>query len=376
VDDEPRREVDRERAVGGRYPLEVKLRIGAQVAAGLPPGGLALLAQALRVSERTLREWKKLFLKPESERPKMGRPRASEAQRASLRTAIVAVQDEHNWLLSGRGVHRLIKTRTSLYRVQEIVQALRAERVRRLREQAEMRRLHVHAHARDVLWSLDGTHLGRDARARETRAEMVRDVSSTKTLGARIGPAPSAEDVVALLDRIVLETDALPLAIASDNGPENRAALEGWCKAHEVLHLWSLPRTPQHNPWVEHGNAELKAQTGLGKGRRIQSISEVAMLVLGALDHIDGSIPRVTRGNKTAREAYRDLPAAQAVVNRTALYREAHCAIAEAVQGCRSARERRLAERRAILATLERHGVITQTRGRMPKPDRKVERLL
>jgi hypothetical protein len=52
---------------------------------------------------------------------------------------------------------------------------------------------------------------------------------------------------------------------------------------------------------------------------------------------------------------------------------EAHCAVAKAVQGSRTWKQRRLAEREAILMALERNGLVTRTRGRQlrdgAKPD-------
>ena len=97
---------------------------------------------------------------------------------------------------------------------------------------------------------------------------------------------------------------------------------------------------------------------------RIDSIVLASRTVTVALEHIDGVRRRPTRGMRTAREAYADMPAADDLVERAAFYAETHCAIEAAVKGLKSERERRLAERRAILDALERHVVLTQTRGR------------
>lgn len=353
----------------------MKLRIGAQLAAGVPHGAVKRLAQVMETSTRSLWDWRKRVLTPEAERPRMGRPRRSDAERALATDAVVAVQETNGWKLSGRAVHRALDGAVPLGLVQEVMRQLLAERERRRRADREARRLHVQVHGRNVLWSLDGTHLGREEDKTAVVAELVRDVASTKTLGAAIGPPPTSAEVVLLLTRIVAVTGEMPLAIARDNGGENRGELETWSEKQRVLLLTNLPRTPQHNPWVEHGNAELKAESGLGKGTRIRSVPAVAVAVLDALDHIDGEKLRTSREDRTAREAYQELPSAQGLVDREQLYREAHCAIAEAVQGCRTARERRLAERKALLATLERYGLITQTRGRTPRRAGKAEGL-
>ncbi|HEX6241506.1 MAG TPA: hypothetical protein VFZ61_11450 [Polyangiales bacterium] len=362
-------------AVGRGYPLEMKLRVGAQLAAGLPRGGVKLLAQSLGVSVRTLLAWKKLFLLPEAQRPKLGRPRLPEEVRARMRSMVIAVADVLGWQVSGRAIHRAIDKVVSLALVEEARRVVLAERARQERRQSEQGRVHVDVLARDAIWSLDATHLGRDRRDGEVKAELVRDVASTKTKGLSVGPPANSREVVLLLESVRRETDSCPLVLASDNGSENKGEVESWCEQHGVVRLWNLPHTPQHNPWVEHGNGEIKQQSGLGKGKRIPSVGMAAAAILVALDQIDGATPRTSRGERTAREAYEELPVADALVDRAAFVREAHCAISQAVQGCRSARERRLAERKALLATLERYGLVTQTRGRMPQPDGKPERL-
>ena len=132
------------------------------------------------------------------------------------------------------------------------------------------------------------------------------------------------------------------------------------------MRLRNLPRTPQHNPWVEHGNGEIKAETGLGKGVRVQDACTAAQDIARALERIDGARPRATRGWKTARKAYADLPRADACVERASFVNDVHCAIREAVQDCETARARRIAEREAILTCMEHAELITRNRGRAP----------
>lgn len=50
------------------------------------------------------------------------------------------------------------------------------------------------------------------------------------------------------------------VALAQDNGGENQGDLVAWCERHRVVILRNLPHTPEHNPWIEHGFGELKAQ--------------------------------------------------------------------------------------------------------------------
>lgn len=302
-----------------------------------------------------------------------GRPATPASVRAAAKERVHEVVKVLGWSVGEGPVHRALGGSLTLLLVRRSLAELKAEHKTRRRQAVEGARQHVEVLARDALWSLDGTHLGRDDAGVRAVGELVRDVASTATLGASVGPPPTSAEVVVLLQRVVAETGAPPLVLSSDNGGENRGALEEWCKEHRVVHLRNLPHTPQHNPWIEHGNREIKAETGLGKGVRIADPRATAHLLVLALDRIDGVIPRATRGWRPAREAYRDLPPAEALVARERFYSAARCAIDEAVQDSRGSRQRRLDERRAILTTMECFGLIKRTRGREPRKATKPE---
>jgi hypothetical protein len=308
-----------------------------------------------------------------AERRPVGRPRRDDAVRALALARIRAVLDAGSWSASAREVHRALAGEVSRGLVLEIWKELRDERARVLREQRAGWSRHTHVSARDALWSLDGTHVGRDLEGDSVIAELVRDVGSTMTKGHSTGNAPTSAEVARLLERIRQATGTCPLVLARDNGAENLDAVDTWCKEQRVIVLRNLWHVPQHNPWVEHGNAEIKHESGLGKGVRIDSIVLASRTVAVALDYIDGVRRRPTRDMRTAREAYAEMPAADAMVDRTAFYAETCCAIRAAVEGWESGREQRLAERQAILNALERYGVLTQTRGRRAQPLAKEE---
>lgn len=349
------------------------MEVGRRLAVGVPRGEQEVLARHLGVRRRTLRAWRKLAETHDESYRGPGRPAHSEEAHRAARVLVEAVLEELGPTIGERTVDRVLARRVPLRLIRSALRELKAEHRARKRRAQEEQRKHVRVLARDAIWSLDGTHLGRDLSANPVVGELVRDVASTLTHGASIGSPPSSFDVVVLLQRIVDETGVVPLVLAHDNGPENAGLLNAWCRHHGVIQLRNLPYTPQHNPWVERGNRELKAHTGLGKGALIPGIEEAAIDVRRAFDRIDGRIPRATRAWMTAREAYAALPGAQALVDRDALVQATDCAIREAVQDCCSARERRLAEREAILKTLEHFELIERTRGRAKNPTAKAE---
>ena len=334
------------------------------------------LAEALGVTPRTLRSWKREAEGTPGATRRPGRPRRSHGERALAKERVRSVLEQLGIAAGERTVHHALDGEVSLRLVRESLAELKAEHRTRARRKREELRSSVHALARGAMWSLDGTHLGRDEAGAALVGEIVRDVASTKTLGVSVGPPPTSAEVVVLLEHVVAETGEVPLVLSIDNGPENQDELEAWCRQMDVVRLRNVPHTPQHNAWVEHGNGELKAETGLGKGMRIGDVHGVVLEVARALEKIDGARPRATRGWRTAWDAYAALPSAETLIDRGRFAADVRCAIDQAVQDCRTARERRLAEREAILTSMECSGLITRTRGRAPKRASKAEDVL
>lgn len=360
--------------MGRRHPLEVRLHLGRKLLAGVPRGQQKRMAEHERVSDRTVRNWKRLAAdEAAGQRRPPGRPGYSVQAWAAARERVAAVLERVGYRAGEALVHEQLDKEVPLGLVRRVLRELKTEHEGRKRRALEAVRTHVVVHGRNVMWSVDGTHLGRDPENKAVIGEVVRDVASTSTLGLSAGPPPTSGEVVALLDHVASETGELPLVLASDNGGENKGEVDAWCERHGVVRLRNLPYTPQHNPWVEHGNRELKQESGLGKGVALDS-KEVALSVLiEAVERIDTRIPRATRGWRTAREAYAELPAGHALIDRQGFLNDAHCAIERALQDCTSSRARRLAEREAVLGTMERCELITRTRGRATKRPQKPE---
>jgi hypothetical protein len=364
------------------------------------------LAQLLGKSVRTLQLW--ALEDPAAVLPPLGRPAyAPEVRRQALIDC--AIEMIRQGRISGaRPIDAAlahVPTRLVRAGVAQIKQ-LREQRARRQRAAA---RLHIEVHLRDVLWSQDATHLGR-AQGREVSGEVIRDVATQRRLMLSVGAASSGEDVIRLLEGVFEEHGVLPLVFASDNGPYRAECVEQWLAEHEIVHLKNRPHTPQHNAWSEQGIAELKGESGLGRGVRIEPgelgpqqpieecshrpgwAPELDVLLLSApcehapitLGHcsellsaawwrLDHERLRASLGYQTAAECYANAQRWYTRVCRERFYREACLAVAQAVAGCSSTREESMAAREAILRTLERFDLIRKTRGGAPLPAPKSE---
>jgi transposase InsO family protein len=224
-----------------------------------------------------------------------------------------------------------------------------------------------------VLGSEDASELGRCAEAR-VHGEAVKDVASRRTLLPTVVPRPlCARDTIRKLETLQRH-GRLPLVLATDNGgPYVASEVERWLAEHEVVHLISLPHTPQHNAWIERAFRELEAEAGLDAGVVLDSPDEALLRLLDARRRLEAHRPRACLGGRTAADVDRMLPSWEAAVDRGTFYAAACHARDEALRDVADARARRRAAREATLSTLERFGLAYRTRGGARLPAAKAE---
>jgi hypothetical protein len=292
--------------------------------------------------------------------------------------------ERQGWSAGEGPVHRALRGAVPLRLVRRVLGERKAERRGRIEREERERRTRIEVRAGDALWCLDATQLGREVGAAlgpAVQAEVVRDVASGRTLGVSVGRAATAAEVIALLEQVAKERGGLPLVLVTDNGAAySSEGFEAWLAEREVVHLRSLPGTPQHNPWAERGMWELKTEAGLGlrgvgggssrtKGGLVDAAKACARL-MAAVGRLDGERPRRSRGWRTAARMDRDLRPWNRLTRLSSLWKKVRGALARAALGSKPGRARRLAEREAILVTLERCGLLKRNRGGCQPPQR------
>jgi len=318
------------------------------------------------VTTHTLRRWEIEAEAGALPRPP-GRPPHGEAERERARELVRQELGRQGYGAGEQPLQRALGLAMRLVRV-ALAEEKAAHR-RRLEALHRAQRRTITVRARDAMWSIDATHLGRDPTGASVEAEVVRDVASGRTLAAAVGPPAKAAPVVALLERLRGERGGLPLVLAHDNGGAYRSELvASYLAARRVIELVSLPRTPQHNAWVEHGMRELKEGRPLGKGWVVDDLEVARGELQQARKAVDEHRPRRSRGWRTALQTDAALPPAEGLVARRRFYQEARCAIAGAVLHSATERQRRCAAREATLLCMQRFGLITRTRGGRPIP--------
>jgi transposase InsO family protein len=294
--------------------------------------------------------------------------------------------------------------------VRRLLVLLKARRRLRRRQGEERDRVSILVQARDVLWSLDATHLGRDANG-EVQAEALRDPASTSALSLSAGRPSTGKEVVRLLEHTAQERGGEPLVLAIDGGSNYRSEeVRQWADEHKVVLLKSEPRVPQHNAWVERGHRELKEDAELGRGCVLEALPCARWTVIGGHRELVDGWSGATEGSDLAREAGADtrkvacegelpgwckrlkrsmvvlnehrarssrggftayaldavLPRGDHWVCRESFHRTVCRNVELAELGAKDKRARRRARRNAILCTLEEHGLVRRTRGGRP----------
>jgi transposase InsO family protein len=322
---------------------------------------------------------------------KPGRPsHVSQVTWSTIRTVARAWKKQGH--SSGEGaVFQSLERRVPLRLVRTLLARLK-QRLRRVTDRLRRHgRTSLSARGRDVMWALDATHLGRDCGG-QVQGEVLRDCASTRILAVSVGRPSSTGAVLDLLATAIRRRGAPPLVISTDNGPVYRSTeLAQWLSHKGVVHLFSEPRTPQHNAFAERAIGELKQETGLGKGSVLEPLGSVRSTILGMREKERESSPdwcrrlidtvhrlnearvRKSRGYKTACQLDAALPRGEDLACRESFLRAVSRNVELAVQSAQGARARRQARREAILCTLESFGLATRTRGGRPWTATKAE---
>jgi transposase InsO family protein len=331
-----------------------------RVAAALAPTtSQKKFAQATEVVPRTIRNWRKRRCLEDF--PKLGRPAHDER---AHRAAFWRVGRE--WLRQGRPGWRPVRETlgpdvpTSL--IQHWLRVFKERDRQHERERLRRRRESVSVLAKDAFWVQDAAQVGRDNVGEKVDAQAIKDRGTLLTVGIATGGPAEARQTIELLENLRTRR-GLPLVLGTDNGsPFVAEPVRNYLRNEKVIHLLSLPRTPQHNSAAEIGIGELKRCARLASDLQIDPAAAHAALVRAAT-LINNNRPRASKGLKTGAELDETFRVGYTVVSREQFYSECSEQMAEARKSAVGPRAMRMAERAAVFATLEKYGLVKWTRG-------------
>jgi hypothetical protein len=252
-------------------------------------------------------------------------------------------------------------------RALQVCKKLRARREERHRAAVRVR---VRVLLRDAVWSQDALHL-HGAGASATWGRLVMDRCTREHPSVALSGPPNSRDSVALLERLRVEEDRVPLVLMADNGAENKGELEAWAREQQVVLLYNLPRTPQHNGAAERSIGELREELEDLEGEQQDwCLRERIGAAHWRLDH---ERIRPCLGSRTSAEMAQSAEPAYARVCRARFYADCCCAVENAVRRLQNKRAQRRAGREEIWCQAELHGLVIRRRGTAPWPSPKTD---
>lgn len=110
----------------------------------------------------------------------------------------------------------------------------------------------------DHVWALD-FQCDETADGRQLRVLNVIDEFTREALASEVARSITAEDTVALLERLVSARGTVPEHIRCDNGPELIAhSLRDWCRLGKTATAYIEPGSPWQNPYIESFNGRTR----------------------------------------------------------------------------------------------------------------------
>jgi transposase InsO family protein len=321
------------------YPRELKERVGQWLRTA-PYGSQKTVAQALEVTPRTLRQWKR-----QAER-KFKTQRGRRRLAISFREKIIIARE---WKRQGYPGERPVRVALPSLRVRvvrEVIRDLKARRKKR-REVIRMKvRTRVRVNKVGAVLTMDGTSLKKG-----DDYIVYKDRSSLEVRAQACGGFLSSRNTLGILENLK-QKNTLPLVICTDNGsPFCSQEVENFLDKNYIVHLKNLPRVPQHNGSCENAVREFKEQL-------IENLSAEV-----ALKKLNECRKRQSLNWQTSVEFTQSNYKPYSEEERMKFYDNAKDKIKNAVFGIKSARDKRKIEREEILKTMEAFSLITITRG-------------
>jgi transposase InsO family protein len=321
------------------------------------PSERKLLGEVLGVGLRTISNWQKQAR--EGVAPKMGRPSRPEEQCQEWRSLV-----REEWERQGKPGWRPVSHALGavpVRLVQETLRELKMERRKTNAERIQSSRVSAKVLAREAVWALDGSHVGR-SEDEALEAQVVKDRGTLTVIPAQVGPAADGDKIVQMLKGLK-EKRGLPLVLSTDNGPNYICEkVEAYLREEKVVHMLSLPRTPQHNGSGEVAIRELKEVSQAGKGVQWPEEEACAALKMAACT-LNEKRARGTKGYKTSSCLDEEVPVAYLKVERAVFYERCVQRQTKARAEALTWREGRMKDREAIWETLEEFELVVRTRG-------------
>ena len=324
---------------------------------GRQRGEIKGVARLLEVTPRTLENWMTLYLR--GGRAKTGRPTYTNEDRWKAMWAVrreLRRQGYCGWRPIDEALND-VPTRL----VQEYVKKFKAWKKHWDEVIKKEKRQGMKVLLKNAYCVGDGTFLGRIEK-KGIESQVIKDRGSLKVLAIGTGLTAKGEDVVKLLDDLKANRK-LPLVFGTDNGSMYcNEKVNLYLKKEKVVHLLSLPRTPEHNGSAENLMREMKKESLLGRKTTLLCIPKSHDEMVSAASKLNWRL-RGSKRFKSANELDDTMIDATDVIDREMFYAECEQGLMEVRAGDFKGRELRMKEREVIIGMMEKFGAVKLTRG-------------
>ena len=152
----------------------------------------------------------------------------------------------------------------------------------------------------NVLWAMD-FQFDTLANGRTIKMLNVIDEFTRECLTIEVDHSIDADQVVAVLDRLVAERGVAPVYTRFDNGPEFVAhAVADWCRFNDCDSVFIDPGSPWQNAWIESFNGKFRDE--LLNGWQFDSLLEARVLIEDWRTDYNWKRPHTAHGDLTPAE--------------------------------------------------------------------------
>lgn len=316
-------------------------------------------AKELGVTERTLRSWKKCA--KEGTFKKIGRPNKHKVEEKVEMIKLVEKEYEIQGRPGWRPVAFALQGKVPTRVVQEALSKIKLKERREELQKKKWKMMSVKVKYPNVIWTQDGTHLGRLKNKKEVQAQVIKDRCTLKIKRVDVGAPADAEKIISALKSE--SANELPLVWMTDNGScYTSKDIVHFLDEAQVIHLKNFPHTPEHNGACERAIRELKEVSRLGKGVVLQSEDEAAERLIGAATTLDNFRRHASLGYMTSKDREKGGLKIDVGLIRDEVYNRYKKAM-EKINLRVHGKIKRHAEREIIFCLLEEYGLITRSTG-------------
>src|SRR3989338_7828773 len=318
------------------------MRVGVWLLAERNKLKIQEVANLLNVNRRTLSNWKK---EATGKQKRIGRPSHSDS--AKFRVLIKVGREWKKQACPGwRPVKYALGKEVPTRLLQLQIKKLKFLKRKHQNQNLRKNRLSVKVKYKNVYWSQDGAHL------KQRKYQVIKDRASLVNIAVKQTTKDNSEEVIASIEA-AKKNRKLPLVLSTDNGSNYISKeFEIYLSENKIIHLRSLPRTPQHNGAVEGAIREIKEAA---------LINDCSLEV--AAEIINKNRLRASFLFKTSMEIDETISEVYPELKRDAFYEKCKQELKKSCAETKKGRSKRMIERKVILETLEQFDLIEINRG-------------